>query len=119
MLSAADAEAFARSWFKAWNDHDLDAIMRHYAADIEHSSPFISRYNGDPSCAPLKGKAAVRAYFGRALERNPTLRFEPMHIGAGVDSVALVYRRMTGEIAVEAFEIHDGLVRHSMSHYTP
>jgi ketosteroid isomerase-like protein len=119
VLSAADADAFARSWFEAWNRHNLDAILQHYADDIEHSSPFIVRYNGDPSCAPLKGKAAVGAYFGRALQRNPTLRFEPMHVAAGVDSVALVYRRMTGEIAVETFAIHGGLIRRSVSHYAP
>lgn len=93
--------------------------MKHYADDIEHSSPFIARYNGDASCAPLKGKAAVRAYFGRALERNPTLRFDPLHVAVGVDSVALVYRRMTGEIAIETFAIHGGLIRRSVSHYTP
>lgn len=119
MLNAADADAFARSWFAAWNSHDLDAILKHYAEDIEHSSPFISRYNGDPSCAPLRGKAAVGAYFGRALERNPTLRFDPLHVAAGVDSVALVYRRMTGEIAVETFAMHAGLIRRSVSHYAP
>jgi ketosteroid isomerase-like protein len=117
VLSAADASAFATSWFAAWNRHDLDAMMAHYHAGIEHSSPFIARYNGDATCAPLVGKAAVRAYFARALERNPTLRFDPVHVAVGVRSVALVYRRMTGELAVETFEMQDGLVRHSVSHY--
>ncbi|MES2155510.1 MAG: nuclear transport factor 2 family protein [bacterium] len=117
MLTAADANAFAQSWFAAWNAHDLDAMMAHYADGIEHSSPFIARYNDDAACAPLRGKSAVRSYFGRALERNPTLRFDPMHVAVGVSTVGLVYRRMTGEVAVETFEMRDGLVVRSVSHY--
>jgi ketosteroid isomerase-like protein len=112
-----EAQSFATSWFAAWNRHDLDAMMAHYAQTIEHSSPFIARYNNDPECKPLRGKAAVRAYFGRALERNPTLRFDPMHVAVGVSTVALVYRRMTGEVAVETFQLEGGLVTRSVSHY--
>jgi ketosteroid isomerase-like protein len=117
MLAEADARRFADSWYAAWNRHDLDGILGHYAEGIQHSSPFIARYNGDPACRPLQGKAAVRDYFGRALQRNPTLRFDPMHIAVGVDTVALVYRRMTGEVAVETFRLRDGLVEASVSHY--
>ena len=117
-MDEAFARRFAASWHAAWNAHDLDAMMAHYADGIQHSSPFIARYNGDPACAPLQGKAAVRAYFGRALERNPTLRFDPLHVAVGVDSVILVYRRMTGEVAAEsfAFDAH-GKVIQSVSHY--
>ena len=117
MPTEAEARRFADSWYAAWNRHDLDAIMAHYAEDIAHSSPFIARYNGDADCKPLKGKAVVRAYFGRALERNPTLRFDPMHVAVGVETLALAYRRMTGELAIETFRLRDGLVTASVSHY--
>lgn len=119
MLSPEDADRFAASWFGAWNRHDIDAIMAHYAPTISHSSPFVARYNGDATGAPIVGKSAARAYFERALERNPTLRFDPIHVGAGVSSVALVYRRMTGEVAVETFELQGGLIVRSVSHYGP
>ena len=117
MPTEAEARRFSESWYAAWNRHDLDGILAHYAEAIEHSSPFIARYNGDADCKPLRGKAAVRAYFGRALDRNPTLRFDPMHLAVGVHTVALVYRRMTGEVAVETFRLRDGLVEASVSHY--
>jgi hypothetical protein len=118
MLAPDAAHRFAESWFAAWNAHDLDAMMAHYADGIEHSSPFIARYNADPDCAPLRGKPAVRDYFGRALERNPTLRFDPIHVALGVDSVSLVYRRMTGEVACETFFLDAaGKVARSVSHY--
>lgn len=118
MISEDAARRFATAWYDAWNSHNLDRIMERYADSIEHSSPFIARYNADPTNAPLRGKPAVRAYFGRALERNPTLRFDPLHIAVGVDTVALVYRRMTGELAVETFHLdHRGLITRSTSHY--
>lgn len=118
LLSAGAAQRFAQAWYAAWNARDLDAIMALYAEEIEHSSPFIARYNADPSCAPLKGKAAVRDYFGRALQRNPTLAFNPMHIGVGVNTVNLVYRRMSGDLAVEVFFFNgQGLIARSISHY--
>src|ERR1041385_3834080 len=111
------ARTFASSWFAAWNAHDLDAMMAHYADGIVHSSPFIARYTGDPASRPLAGKAAVRAYFARALERNPTLRFDPLPLAVGVDSVALAYRRMTGELAIETFGFEGGVAVSSVSHY--
>ncbi|HUR25789.1 MAG TPA: nuclear transport factor 2 family protein [Candidatus Thermoplasmatota archaeon] len=117
MPTEVDARRFSDSWYAAWNRHDLDGILAHYAEAITHSSPFIARYNDDPQCRPLRGKAAVRDYFGRALKRNPTLRFDPLHLGVGVDTIALVYRRMTGELAVETFQLRDGLVEASISHY--
>ncbi len=118
----AEAAAFAVSWYAAWNAHDLDAIMSHYAPGIQHSSPFIKRYNGTDDLA-LVGIDAVRDYFGRALARNPTLRFDPMFVTTGLESVNLVYRRMTGDLAAEVFflerESASGKARiiRSVSHY--
>lgn len=118
MLTPDFAHRFATSWYAAWNRHDLDAMMGHYAEAIQHSSPFIARYNNDADCKPLVGTAAVRAYFGRALERNPTLRFDPEHVALGVETVSLVYRRMTGEVASETFFFDNaGKVVRSISHY--
>jgi hypothetical protein len=116
-VDEAQARAFAASWYAAWNAHDLDRIMAHYAAQIEHSSPFIRKYNGTDE-ASLRGAAAVRDYFDRALERNPTLRFDPLYLTIGVESVTLVYRRMTGDLAAELFAFdEEGKVVRSISHY--
>ena len=116
-LTPVDAAAFAASWYLAWNAHDLDAIMAHYAPEIRHSSPFIKRYNGTDDLA-LVGIAAVRDYFRRALERNPTLRFDPKHITVGLESVILVYTRMTGDLAAEVFFLDgSGKITRSVSHY--
>ena len=111
------ARAFAASWYAAWNARDIDAIMACYEPTIEHSSPFIKRYNGTDD-KWLKGINAVRDYFARALERNPTLRFDPMHITVGNESVILVYRRMSGDLASELFVLSErGRILRSVSHY--
>lgn len=117
MLTPEKAAAFAASWYAAWNAHDLAAIMSHYTDAIQHSSPFIKRYNGTDDVA-LVGKAAVEDYFGRALQRNPTLRFDPEYVTTGLESVILVYRRMTGDLAAEVFFLDDaGKITRSVSHY--
>jgi len=111
------AATFAASWYAAWNAHDLGGIMAHYSGSISHSSPFIKRYNGTDDLA-LVGKPAVEDYFRRALERNPTLRFDPEHVTTGLESVILVYRRMTGDLAAEVFFLDaDGKIERSVSHY--
>lgn len=53
MLTSKLASDFAQSWYEAWNAHDLDAIMAHYAPSIEHSSPFIARYHPIPMPSPF------------------------------------------------------------------
>ncbi len=127
VLTSSDAEAFARTWFAAWNAHHLDAIIACYDPAIEHSSPFIKRYNeavGRGDEPSVKGLTELGAYFGRALARNPTLRFDPVHVATGLESVILVYRRHShdtppgGELSAEVFFLTPGgKIRRSVSHY--
>lgn len=91
--------------------------MAHYAPSIEHSSPFIKRYNNSDDTS-IKGIEGVKDYFARALVRNPTLKFNPMHLTVGLESVILVYTRMTGDLAAEVFFFDAvGKVIRSVSHY--
>jgi hypothetical protein len=116
-LTPAQAQAFADRWYAAWNAHDIDGIMACYDESIAHSSPFIKRYNGTDDTA-LVGIPAVRDYFARALVRNPTLRFDPMFVTTGLESVILVYRRMNGDLAAEVFFLNAaGNITRSVSHY--
>lgn len=118
MLTPDTARAFADSWYASWNAHDLDRIMSHYDQGIEHSSPFIARYHTDPKAPSIKGIDVVRGYFAAALGRNPTLAFLPEHLALGIDTVTLIYRRMTGDLAAEIFFFDDaGKIVRSISHY--
>ena len=82
------AECFANEWIAAWNSHDLDRILTHYEDDFEMSSPIIPVLVGEPS-GKLRGKAAIAAYWAKALQTIPNLRFELVAALAGVDSVTV------------------------------
>ncbi len=45
-MSRPDPESFARDWVAAWNDHDLDAVLAHYADGIVFHSPRIAQVMG-------------------------------------------------------------------------
>jgi len=117
MLTAESATHVADEWFAAWNAHDLDAILAHYADDVEFVSPFVAVLNDDPS-GVIHGKEALRAYFARALERFPDLRFEPLDVLVGVDSVTLYYVSVGRRLAAEVMTLDpDGLVVRVLAHY--
>ena len=60
------ARRFAAEWIEAWNAHDLERILAHYADDFEMASPVIVQVAGEPS-GVLRGKANVAAYWTKAL----------------------------------------------------
>ncbi len=90
MLSKTEALQFAHGWVRAWNSHDLDAVMSHYAPEVVLTSPTAASLLGDPS-GTVAGKEAVRSYFARGLEAFPNLTFELLDVMWGVSSVVLYY----------------------------
>lgn len=110
------AEHFAHEWIDAWNSHDLERILAHYADDFTMSSPRIAIVAGEPS-GTLHGKAAVRAYWRRALDLAPQLRFTLRDVLVGADSVAILYDGVRGPSA-EVFHFDDaGRVVRAAAHY--
>lgn len=110
------AEHFSAEWIAAWNDHDLDRILSHYAEDFTMSSPYIAQIAGEPS-GKLEGKAAVGAYWKKALERMPDLRFEHHATLVGAGSVTIYYRGARGMAAEVFFFGDDGVVVEAAAHY--
>jgi hypothetical protein len=123
ILSESEADAFVADWMEAWNSHDLDRILEHYADDVDYASPFIAQLaepGGPGADGRLDGKPAVRAYFAAALEKNPDLHFEPpVHIAVGAGSVSFVYRSIRNLTAVETLVFAPGsrLVGRAHCHY--
>lgn len=116
MITREFAEKFALEWVDAWNRHDLDGVLSHYADDFEMSSPYIASIAGEAS-GKLKGKPAVAAYWSQALKRMPTLRFELRQVLVGADSVTLYYQGVRG-MAAEVFRFGpDGRVVQAAAHY--
>lgn len=115
-LSREFAEHFAADWIAAWNSHDLARILDHYHEDFEMASPRIVQIAGEPS-GRLRGKAAVGAYWAKALALQPELQFTLIASFVGADSVALHYRGPRG-LAVETFFFDaEGRVVNAAAHY--
>lgn len=118
MLDKSFAEHFATDWIDSWNSHNLERILAHYEDDFEMSSPFIAQLADEPS-GTLRGKTAVGAYWGKALERIPDLYFELITTLVGVDSITLYYRGAQGRLAAEVFYFGSNQkVVKAFAHYT-
>ncbi|MDP3494586.1 MAG: nuclear transport factor 2 family protein [Hyphomonadaceae bacterium] len=117
MIDADKAQAFAREWVKAWNDHDLEAILSHYAEDVVLHSPRIRMVTGQ-DVDSLTGKAALRAYWGAALERLRNLYFEIDSVMAGSDALTILYTNERSQQVAETFVFGgDGKVVRSIAAY--
>ncbi|HKB59919.1 MAG TPA: nuclear transport factor 2 family protein [Gallionellaceae bacterium] len=118
MLDKAFADHFAQEWIDAWNARDVERVLAHYTDDFEMSSPVVIRVTGEPS-GTLRGKEQVGAYWRRALELTPELRFELVHTLIGVDSIALYYHSIRGPV-VEVLHLNAaGKVDRASAHYLP
>jgi ketosteroid isomerase-like protein len=104
MLEENQVRELADHWVGAWNSHDLDRIMAHYADDVVLISPVAARILGDPS-GRVSGKPALRAYFERALGVYPNLKFELVDLMWGLQSVVLYYVNQKGSKTGEYMEI--------------
>lgn len=103
MIARADAERLAAHWIAAWNAHDLDQIMSHYADDVEVASPVAAQLLGGDG--RVSGKAALRAYFARGLAAFPELRFDLKQVFVGADTVVLHYANQRGTETAEVMEL--------------
>ena len=116
MIEQTFVERFAADWIDSWNSHDLRRILSHYAENFEMTTPGIVLIVGEPS-GTLKGKAAMGAYWAKALQLIPNLRFELISTLIGVNSVTLYYRGHQGLVA-ECFDFGpDQKVVRAHAHY--
>jgi hypothetical protein len=117
MTTEADAKAFAHRWIAAWNSHDLDAIMSHYAEDVVLISPTAARLLEDPS-GTVEGHTALRNYFKRGLEVYPNLYFELLDVMFGLSSVVVCYKNQKGTKTAEFMEFsEEGRVTRVVANY--
>lgn len=104
-MTTAEAEAFAQEWLAAWNAHDLERILSHYADDVKFLSPKAEALIGT---ALVSGKEALRAYWGAALASLPSLQFRLVSVFTGANALTVLYRNDRGEEVTETFLLNDG-----------
>lgn len=96
---------FVDSWVTAWNAHDLDAVLAHFAENVTFRSPIAAQLLGGDGI--IQGKAALRAYWAEGLRRIPDLRFEVLGSYVGVGCLVINYRNQRGGLVSEVL-IFDG-----------
>jgi predicted ester cyclase len=117
MFTAQKAREFADHRISAWNSHDLDAILLHYAPTVTLTSPVVANLLNDPS-GTVTGKEALRSYFGRGLEAFPNLTFVLHDVLSGINSVVLYYTNHKGTKTAEFMEFDaNGKVARVVANY--
>jgi hypothetical protein len=114
-MTDEEAREFAAEWIAAWNSHDLDRVLRHYADDIVFLSPYAEKLVGN---GRILGIAALRAYWRKGLAALPNLHFDFVALRIGYDCLTILYRNHRGQDAAETFEFAaDGKVVRSFACY--
>jgi len=97
-MDRAEAERYAQRWIADWNARDLDAVLAHFDDEVVFSSPRALAVVGVPT---VRGKAALRAYWTKALGAIRSLRFS-------LDRIA--FDPATSELAIFYDRAVDGRV---------
>ncbi|MEZ5938457.1 MAG: nuclear transport factor 2 family protein [Hyphomonadaceae bacterium] len=119
MIDGEFAQTFAREWVQAWNDHDLEAILSHYAEDIVFHSPRVRMVTGE-DVDFVFGKSALRSYWSAALAHARDLYFEISQLYVGSDALTVQYTNQRGQAVSETFVFRDdGKVARSIAAYAP
>jgi len=109
-VSTPDPQAFAAAWLAAFNAHDLEAGLTHFADDVVFATPVAARALPEAG-GVVQGKDALRRYWTLALERVPDLHFEIDGVYAGIDTLVLNYRNRVGGQVCEVLTFDGELVR--------
>ena len=117
MFDRTRAERFATDWIAAWNSHDLERILSHYAEDVVFHSPRIALVMGE-AIDFVAGTPALARYWGKALAESKDLHFTLDRLYVGSDSLAIAYHNHREQNVVETFVFDaGGLVKESVAAY--
>lgn len=113
MNTEAAYEAIARSWFQAFNEHDLESLLALYDDRAAHYSPKLKIRQPETE-GLVKGKDALRSWWQDAFGRLPGLHYQVTSLTANGQRVFMEYiRQVPGEEdmkVAEVLEISDGKI---------
>lgn len=106
-MSAKENLDIARAWMRAFNSHDVDALVALYADDATHTSPKLRALHPESGGA-LRGKAALSTWWRDSNARLPNLRYEERALTANDERVFVEYtRHAPNEPAMPVAEVFD------------
>jgi ketosteroid isomerase-like protein len=108
--------SYADEWVRAWNAHDIEAVLDPFADDIVFTSPVAERVVPE-SGGVVRGKVALRDYWTAALKTLPELQFEVVGVYRGESTLVINYRNHRGELVNEVLIFHGDKVREGHGTY--
>ena len=108
------AVALAHEWIDAWNAHDPERVVVHFAEDVVVRSPMAAQVRPD-SGGILEGKDAVLSYYRDGLAASGALHFTLIEVCTGIDEVVIVYRNHRDVIVTERLVVDDAGVAREVS----
>ena len=99
-MTNEEAQAFADEWIAAWNSHDLDRVLSHYAPEIVFLSPIAQKLVGN---GRVVGISALRSYWEKALANLPQLKFQLLKVLVGHACLTVLYVNHRNQQAAETF----------------
>jgi ketosteroid isomerase-like protein len=109
--------ALGRTWVEAWNARDLERVLTLYDEATVMTSDRIPVMGFDAS-GTVRGKDALRAYWGKALGLLPRLHFTLIDVFVSPDSVVVFYENERGKRICEYLRVNDAglIVQGSANH---
>ncbi len=109
--------ALGRTWVEAWNARDLDRVLALYDEAAVMTSDRIPMLAFDAS-GTVRGKAALRAYWGKALGLIANLHFTVIDVFVSPDSVVVFYENERGKRICEYLRVNEAglIVQGSANH---
>ncbi|AKD55956.1 nuclear transport factor 2 family protein [Spirosoma radiotolerans] len=116
-MTQQQATQFADEWIRAFNAHDLDAILSHYTDELEFYSPFIPLLKFNES-GRITSKRDLARYFQLGLTTYPDLHFTLHTVFVGIDTLVIYYTSVNNRLASEVFQLDEmGKARKVFCHY--
>jgi hypothetical protein len=110
-MPTPDPKAYAEVWVRAWNAHDIEAVLTQFHDDVVFTSPVAARVQPETG-GVVRGKDALRSYWTTALKSLPDLHFDIVGVYRGESTLVINYRNHRGELVNEVLTFDgDGLVR--------
>ena len=103
-MPTPDPKSYADQWVRAWNAHDVEAVLEHFHDDVVFTSPVAARVVPE-SGGVVRGKAALRDTGRPRWPAMPDLQFEVVGVYRGESTLVINYRNHRGELVNEVLTV--------------
>ncbi len=115
-MATPDPQQFTADWVRAWNTHDVEAVLAHFHDDVVFTSPVGARLLPETG-GVMRGKDALRHYWTTALAMLPGLHFDVIAVYRGESTLVINYRNHRSELVNEVLSFDGDLVREGQGTY--